>query len=79
MKRVRTKEEGEIHMCKAIDILIADGERRGEKKGEKRGFQLGSASERANTERERLRAEQERLRADAAEARVRELERLLKR
>lgn len=67
MKRIQTEEEGgKIHMCKAIDLLIADGERR----GEKRGFRLGSASERENTERERRRAE-------AAEARVRELEQLL--
>lgn len=73
-------------MCRAIDILIADGEMRGEKRGEERGekrgrrkglrqgkrkgYRLGAAHERKNTERERLRAEQ-------AEARVRELEQML--
>ena len=50
-------------MCKALDLLIADGE--------KRGIELGIARERKNTERERKRAEK-------AEARIRELERMLR-
>lgn len=46
LKCLRPKEEGEkIHMCKAIDILIAEGEKR------------GAAREKENTERERQRAE----------------------
>lgn len=57
-------------MCRAIDILIQDGEQRGEKRGEKRGFQLGVDAEKKNTERERQRAEK-------AEARIRELEQML--
>lgn len=63
LKYVKKAEEGgKVKMCKAIDLLIADGE--------KRGVALGTARERKNTERERERAER-------AEARVRELERLL--
>ena len=80
------KEGEKINMCKAIDILVAEGEMRGEKRGEergeksglrkglrqgrKKGYRLGAAHERKNTRRERRRAEQ-------AEARVRELERML--
>lgn len=53
-------------MCKAIDLLIADGEKRGIAIGEKRGI-----------ERERRNVERERARAEKAEARVRELEKKL--
>lgn len=60
------RKGGTVNVCKAIDVLIADGE----KKGEKRGFRRGVAQERKKTE-------QERKRADRAEARVRELERML--
>lgn len=66
LKYVRKAEEGgKVKMCKAIDLLIADGEKR------------GAARERKNTERERSNAERERRRAEKAEARVRELERML--
>lgn len=91
----KTEEGGKVKMCKAIDLLVADGEKRGikigekrgekrgieigEKRGEKRGIELGTARERKNTERERNRAERERKRAEMAEARVRELERMLSR
>ena len=64
------RKGGTVNMCKAIDVLIADGEKKGEKRGEKRGFRRGVAQERKKTE-------QERKRADRAEARVRELERML--
>lgn len=64
------KEGGKINMFNAIDILIADGEKRGEIRGKEKGFQQGISQERKNTERERQRA-------DRAEARVRELERML--
>ncbi len=57
-------------MCKAIDILIKDGELR--------GFERGTAQERKNTELQRKNAEQQRKRAEKAEARIRELERMLK-
>ena len=75
LKRFRPNVKGEkICMCRAIDILIQDGEQRGEKtgekRGEKRGFQLGVDAEKKNTERERQRAEK-------AEARIRELEQML--
>lgn len=67
LKRFRPNVKGEkICMCRAIDILIQDGEQR----GEKRGFQLGVDAEKKNTERERQRAEK-------AEARIRELEQML--
>lgn len=73
LKYVRkTEEGGKVKMCKAIDLLIADGEKRGIKIGEKRGIEIGTARERKNTEKERRRAEM-------AEARVRELERMLNR
>ena len=69
-KRLRQfqKEEGggKVNMCKAVDLLIADGEKRGIEK------------ERKNTERERKNAEQERKRAEKAEARIRELEQMLR-
>lgn len=72
LKYVRKAEEGgKVKMCKAIDLLIADGE--------KRGMELGAARERKNTERERNNAERERRRAEKAEARVRELERMMDR
>lgn len=79
------REGGKISMCKAIDILIADGEMRGEKRGrqkglrqgKRKGYRLGAAHERRNTERERLRADQAEARVKEAESRVRELERLL--
>ncbi len=70
------RKGGTVNVCRAIDILVADGE--------KKGFRRGVAQERKKTERERKNAEQERRRADAeykraeqAEARVRELERML--
>lgn len=68
LKKVMPEEEGaKVCMCKAIDILIKDGEKR----GELRGFERGTAQERKNTELQRKRAEK-------AEARIRELERMLK-
>ena len=30
-------------MCKAIDMMVADGEKRGEERGEARGIRLGEA------------------------------------
>lgn len=87
LKRAIPEEEGaKVCMCKAIDILIKDGEKRGEKqgfrRGEKRGFKrgirIGAAEERKNTELERKNAELQRKRAEKAEARVRELEQMLK-
>lgn len=69
-KVIKTEEGGKVKMCKAIDMLIADGEKRGIELGEKRGIELGAARERKNTEKERRRAEK-------AEARVRELEQML--
>lgn len=81
LKQLNFQKKGaKINMCKAIDMLIADGEKR----GEKRGFQLGSEQEKKNTLREKEKASRERAnvlrekaRADKAEARVRELERML--
>ena len=78
LKKVMPEEEGaKVCMCKAIDILIKDGELR--------GFERGTAQERKNTELQRKRAEQQkkraekqRKRAEKAEARIRELERMLK-
>ena len=78
LKKVMPQEEGaKVCMCKAIDILIKDGELR--------GFERGTAQERKNTELQRKRAEQQkkraekqRKRAEKAEARIRELERMLK-
>ncbi|MDE6960419.1 MAG: hypothetical protein K2P27_06115, partial [Lachnospiraceae bacterium] len=60
---IKEENGGKVNMCKALDLLIADGE--------KRGIELGIARERKNTERERKRAEK-------AEARIRELERMLR-
>ena len=60
---IKEENGGKVNMCKALDLLIADGE--------KRGIELGIARERKNTERERKRAEK-------AEARIRELERILR-
>ena len=75
LKKVMPEEEGaKVCMCKAIDILIKDGEKR----GELRGFERGTAQERKNTELQRKNAEQQRKRAEKAEARIRELERMLK-
>lgn len=68
---IKEENGGKVNMCKALDLLIADGEKRGEERGEKRGVELGIARERKNTERERKRAEK-------AEARIRELERMLR-
>ena len=65
---IKEEDGGKVNMCKALDLLIADGEKR----GEKRGVELGVAKERKNTERERKRAEK-------AEARIRELEQMLRR
>lgn len=71
LKRFVKKEGEKIDMCKAIDLLIMDGERRGQKRGieigEKRGIEIG----------EKRRKSIER-RAEKAEARVRELEKLIK-
>ncbi len=42
MKKYHPKGEGgKIQMCRAIDLLIADGEKRGEKRGEQRGMERG--------------------------------------
>ena len=42
MKKYHPKGEGgKIQMCRAIDLLIADGEKRGEKRGEQRGMKRG--------------------------------------
>ncbi len=42
MKKYRPKEEGgKIQMCRAIDLLIADGEKRGEQRGMERGYKRG--------------------------------------
>lgn len=64
-------------MCKAIDLLIADGEKRGEKRG--------IAQERQNTkraaaaaERAKQKAQREQERARKAEKRVKELEQMLR-
>lgn len=74
LKKIMPNKKGEkVCMCRAIDILIADGEKR----GEKRGFEQGAAQERRNTELERRNAELQRKRAEKAEARIRELERML--
>ena len=67
---IKEENGGKVNMCKALDLLIADGE--------KRGIELGIAKERKNTERERKNTERERKRAEKAEARIRELERMLK-
>lgn len=72
LKRYVKKEEGEkIDMCKAIDMLIMDGEKRGiaigEKRGEKRGIAIGEKNKKAIERR-----------AEKAEARVRELEQIIK-
>lgn len=77
LKTVRPEDKGgKINMCKAIDILIADGEKRGlargiaqERKNTKR------AEQRARREQERARREQER--ATKAEKRIKELEQML--
>ena len=75
---IKEENGGKVNMCKALDLLIADGEKRGEERGEKRGVELGIARERKNTERERKNTERERKRAEKAEARIRELERILR-
>lgn len=73
-KKFLPQKKGEkICMCKAIDMLIKDGEKR----GEKRGYELGVAQERENTERERKNAKSQKIRAEKAEARIRELERMM--
>ena len=82
LKKVMPEKEGaKVCMCKAIDILNKDGEKR----GELRGFERGTAQERKNTElqrknaeQQRKRAEKQKKRAEKAEARIRELERMLK-
>ena len=68
---IKEEDGGKVNMCKALDLLIADGE--------KRGVKLGIEKERKNTERERKNTERERKRAEKAEARIRELEQMLKR
>lgn len=82
LKRFIPEKKGEkVHMCKAIDLLIADGEKRGIEIGEKRGVARARKNiERAwkRAEHERKNAERERIRAEKAEALVRELEEKLK-
>lgn len=74
IKKFVKKEKGaKVNMASAIDILIANGEKRGEERGEKRGEER----ERKKTEYERERANRAEVRAQEAEARVRELEKLL--
>ena len=78
LKDIRPEEKGgKINMCKAIDLLIADGEKRGEKRG--------IAQERQNTkraaaaaERAKQKAQREQERARKAEKRVKELEQMLR-
>ncbi len=85
------KEGEKVYMCKAIDMLIADGEKRGIEIGEKRGIEIGEKrgikigekrgikiGVKRSIERERRNTERERIRAEKAEARVRELEEKLK-
>lgn len=68
LKRFVKKEKGEkVDMCKAIDMLIMDGERRGIAIGEKRGIEIGEKNRKSIEKR-----------AEKAEARVRELEQLIK-
>ncbi len=67
-------------MCRAIDLLIADGEKRGEQRGEQRGMERGfqrgeKHGLKRGIEQERINTEHEHMRA---EARARELERQLK-
>ena len=40
-ERLAKTEEGGIHMCKAIDEMILEGEQRGEKRGEQKGKRKG--------------------------------------
>ena len=64
LKKVISREEGDkVCMCKAIDILVMDGEKRGERRGFERGelsgFERGAAQERRNTEMERKNVERQ--------------------
>lgn len=88
LKKIRPKEKGgKINMCKAIDILIADGEKRGmarERKNTERALARAEREKqkarraKADARRERQSARREQKRAEQAEQRVRELEQLLR-
>ena len=65
LKHITPEEKGEkVSMCKAIDMLIADGEKRGIAIGEKRGIAIGekrgiAIGERRGIKRERKKIERE--------------------